>query len=146
MADLRSLAENGWKAYYAHDLDTCLSTYADDAEVILPGGPPIQGKDAIRATWEAYYVAFPDEKPTNIRHLVDGNSVATVWESTATHAGPLPLPTGDMLPPTGKVVQTRGVTVQDFENGLLRRQVFYFDLLAFLQQLGVIPAAEAVAG
>ena len=73
------------------------------------------------------------------------NSVATVWESTGTHSGPLPMPTGEMLPPTGKTVHTRGVTAQDLENGLVARQVFYFDQAEFLRQLGLMPEMSAAA-
>jgi steroid delta-isomerase-like uncharacterized protein len=145
MEDYRKLAVEGWDAYYRHDVDACMATYTDDAEVVLPGAPPIQGKEAIRATWQMWMAAFPDEHPTQIRHLVDGDTVVTVWTSEATHQGPLMMPTGDMLPATGKKVTTSGVTVQEIQDGKVKRQVFYFDNVEFLQQLGLMPAMQGAA-
>lgn len=146
MEDYRTLAEQGWNAYFNHDLEGCLATYADDAEVVLPGAPPIKGKEAIRATWQMYMAAFPDEKPTHIRHLVDGNTVVTEWASIATHKGPLMMPTGDTLAATGKKVATSGVTVQEIEGNKVAKQVFYFDNAEFLRQLGLMPAMQAATG
>lgn len=145
MTDLRKLAEEGWNAYFAHDLDGCMATYADDAIVELPGMPPLQGKDAIRAAWEMFLTALPDDHPTFIRHLVDGETVVTEVTSEATHNGPLMMPTGDALPPSGRKVVTKSVVVQDVSGDKVVKQVFYFDNLEFMQQLGVIPAMEAAA-
>lgn len=143
MTDLRKLAEDGWNAYFAHDIDGCMAGYADDAELQLPGAPPLQGKDAIRGAWEMYVTAFPDEHPTFIRHLVDGDSVVTEFASDATHTGPLMMPTGEVLQPTGRSVHFRGAVVQDVVGDKLSKQVFYFDNAEFMQQLGLMPEMEA---
>lgn len=145
MTDLRKLAEQGWKAYFAHDLDACMATYADDAEVQLPGMPPLLGKEAIRMAWEMFLTALPDDHPTFIRHLVDGDTVVTEITTEATHNGPLMMPTGEALPPSGRKVATKTAVVQDISDGKLVKQVFYFDNLEFMQQLGVIPAMEPAA-
>lgn len=145
MTDYRALAQAGWDEYYAKDLDRLMARYTDDAEVLLPGAPPMQGKDAIRAVWEMYIAAFPDEHPTSMRHIVDGTTVVTEFSSVGTHSGPLPMPTGEMLQPTGRSVAFRGVAVADADGELIRRQVFYFDNLDVLTQLGVIPQPEGAA-
>lgn len=147
MSDLRQLTEDGWNAYYAKDIDALMSAYTDDSEVTLPGMPTIKGRDAIRAVWEMYWAAFPDEHVLSIRHLVDGNTVITEFESEGTHTGPLPMPTGDTLPPTGRTVVFRGAVVQDAVGDKLVKQTFYFDNAAFMQQLGLLPdLAGAAAG
>lgn len=143
MTDRRKLAEDGWNAYFAHDLEACMAGYADDAEVLLPGSPPLRGRQAIRAALEMYMTAFPDEHATTIRHIVDGDCVVTEFASEATHTGPLMMPTGDTLPPTGRTVQFRGAVVQDVSGDELTKQVFYFDNIELMQQLGVVPAMEA---
>lgn len=143
MSDLRALAEAGWNAYYAKDADALLSSYTDDVEVTLPGMPTIMGKDAVIAAWQMFWTAFPDEHLLSIRHVVDGSTVVTEFESEATHTGPLPLPTGDVLPATGRTVITRGAVVQDVANDKLVKQTFYFDNAAFMQQLGLMPEMEA---
>jgi len=140
--DYRKFIEDGWNAYFARDLEACMAFYTEDAEVVLPGSPPIQGKDAIRGAWQMYMTAFPDEHPTQIRHLVDGNTVVTECKTEATHNGPLMLPTGDTLPPTGRKVSNSSVAVQDMEGGKLAKQVFYFNLVELLQQLGVMPTTQ----
>lgn len=145
MTDYHALAQAGWDEYYAKDLDRLMSRYTDDAEVMLPGAPPMKGKDAIAAVWQMYWAAFPDERPTSMRHIVDGTTVVTEFSSVGTHTGPLPMPTGEMLAPTGRTVTFRGAAVQDVDGELITRQVFYFDNLEFLTQLGVIPQPEGVA-
>ncbi|MBV8195970.1 MAG: ester cyclase, partial [Candidatus Dormibacteraeota bacterium] len=142
-ADIRELTKRGWDAYFAHDLEGTLAGYADEAVVELPGSPPFQGKDAIRAAWQMYMAAFPDEHPTApLRHIVEGNTSVTIWQSEATHSGPLMTPTGDTLPATGKKVAFKGVTVQEIEGDKLKKQTFYFDNAEFLQQLGFMPTME----
>lgn len=145
MADVKKSVEDGWNAWFRGDVETVMQSYADDAELTLPGSPTLRGKDAIRANWQAFKGALPDEHPTSIRHVAEGNTVVTIWVTEATHSGPLPMPNGETLPPTGKKVVTRGVTVQEIEGDKVKRQAFYFDNLAFLQQLGVIPEPGAVA-
>jgi steroid delta-isomerase-like uncharacterized protein len=142
MEDYKKLAEDGWNAYFRRDLEACVAAYADDAEVVLPGAPPFKGKDAIRAAWQMYMAAFPDEHPTQIRHLADGNTVVTEWKTEATHNGPLMMPTGETLPATGRKISSSGVTVQDIQGGKVIKQVFYFDNVEFMQQLGVMPAIQ----
>lgn len=139
MEDLRKLTEDGWNAYYAHDIEAVLATYTDDAELVMPGAPPMMGKDTIRMVWQMYMDAFPDEKPVEIRHFVDGDTSITQWRSEATHTGPLMMPSGEMLAPTGRRVSTSGVTVQETRGGRIVRQVFYFDNMEFLKQLGLLP-------
>ncbi|MGH7687596.1 MAG: ester cyclase [Candidatus Dormibacteria bacterium] len=145
MADYRQMAEDGWNAYYAHDADAMMRSYADDAEVTLPGMPPAQGKDAILAVWQMFWTAFPDEHATSIRHLVDGTTVVTEFTAEATHTGPLMMPTGDTLPPTGRRTVVRGCAVQEAVGDTMAKQTFYFDNLEFMQQLGVIPMPEGAA-
>jgi predicted ester cyclase len=89
-----------------------------------------------------YMAAFPDEHPTQIRHLADGNTVVTEWKTEATHNGPLMMPTGETLPATGRKISSSGVTVQDIQGGKVIKQVFYFDNVEFMQQLGVMPAIQ----
>lgn len=145
MTDNRKIAEDGWNAYFAHDLDACMALYTDDAEVQLPGAPPLKGKEAIRSAWEMYLTAFPDQRPTFIRHLVDGSTVVTEYRNEGTHNGPLTLPTGDTLPATGRPITVRGAVVQEVAGDKLAKQVFYFDNAEFLQQLGVMPAMEGAS-
>jgi steroid delta-isomerase-like uncharacterized protein len=143
MSDAKQLAERGWDSWFRHDLEGLMEFYADDSELIMPGSPPIKGKEAIRGVLQMYMAAFPDERPIEIRHMADGNVAITEWKSVSTHSGPLPMPNGEMLPATGKSVTTAGVTITDIEGGKAKRQTFYFDQVEFMQQLGLMPEAQA---
>ncbi len=56
----------------------------------------------------------------------------------AGHApGPLPGPSGTIAP-TGKEQTTRAGWVMDFDGGRIKRSRHYFDMLSFMQQLGVL--------
>ena len=145
MSTVKQLTEQGWTAWFNRDIDAVMEFYAEDAELILPGSPPVKGKDAIRAAWQMYMTAFPDEHATEIRHLADGSTAITEWTIAQTHTGPLVMPTGEQLPPTGKAVKLTGVTIAELEGDKVKRQAFYWDNADFLQQLGLIPMPDLVA-
>ena len=144
MADAKSVAEAGWNAWFRGDIDGVMNSYTDDVELSVPGMPPFKGKDAVRMAWQGLKQALPDEHPLEIRHVGEGDTVVTIWTTEATHRGPMPMPNGEMLPPTGKTVVTKGVTVQAFAGDKIRRQDFYWDNLEFMQQLGLLPEQGAV--
>ena len=56
-----------------------------------------------------------------------------------THTGPLNLPTGESLPPSGREVRVRSCDVARVENGEITSHHFYFDQMEFLGQLGLLP-------
>jgi ketosteroid isomerase-like protein len=56
-ADLQALKDTNaaWlKVWVAKDLEKAVSYYADDASLLLPNAPAINGKDAIRAAWKPF--------------------------------------------------------------------------------------------
>lgn len=142
MSSPKDVVSAGWAAWTQHDLDGTMAKYTDDAVLVLPGMAPIEGKDAIRQAWSTFMTAFPDEAVT-LHHIAEGTTVVTEWSSTATHTGPLPLPTGELLPPTGKSVSLGGVDIAEVDGELISRHAFYWDNAAFLQQLGLMPTPEA---
>ena len=50
------------------------------------------------------------------------------------------------IPPTGRDVRVPIVVVYDVENGQVKRGRIYMQALVLMQQLGVLPAEEAVLG
>jgi hypothetical protein len=63
---------------------------------------------------------------------------------TGTNGGPLPLPTGELLPATNKHVDVRGAWFGIVDrDGRIKTQREYFDQFAVLQQLGLVPAEQA---
>lgn len=73
--------------------------------------------------------------------LADGDNVAVMWTSHATHVG-------DLLgyPPSGKRVTVHGVDVHLLRDGKLAEHWDVVDMYGFLVQIGALPAPGATAG
>jgi steroid delta-isomerase-like uncharacterized protein len=138
----KELVQSGWELWAKGDFDALAQRYSQDAEVSLPGMPPVKGRDAISATWKAFRAAFPDEHPVQMRHLAEGNTVVSIWTLDGTHTGPLPMPDGQTLPATGNKLITKGVSVEEVQNELVKSQTFYWDTASFMSQLGLMPEAQ----
>lgn len=143
MASLRELYREAIEAYNAHDLDRFLDHYADDCEVTVPGFPPFKGKAAARECWRLFMESFPDDHLTVTSQVVEGTTVVGEWTADATNTGALYLPSGDVLPPTGKRFTNKGIDISVIDAGLIKSHRLYWDTTAVLAQLGVMPGASA---
>lgn len=87
--------------------------------------------------------AFPDFHLTIDDLFSEGDRVVTRWTFHGTNTGDIvtPMP----LPATGKQVTVSGVTISRFAGEKLAEDWHLADTIAFMQQLGVIPAPEQVA-
>jgi ketosteroid isomerase-like protein len=61
------------------------------------------------------------------------------WVATATHTGPLLFDDETLIEATGKRITLRGVTVADFAGPKIRAFRQYWDEVAFLEQLELLP-------
>ena len=89
----------------------------------------------------AFAAAFPNFKHTIARCVEAGDLVACEGLFTGDHTGPLAMADGSVLPATQKHVEFPIVAFARVQNGKLVEFNGYFDLLGFLGQLGVGPAA-----
>ena len=67
-----------------------------------------------------------------------GGRTATEWVMTGTHSGELP-----GIPATGKSFSVRGVSIADLREGKISRNTDYYNLVSFLQQVGLLPEAPS---
>ncbi len=58
-----------------------------------------------------------------------------------THDGPLPLPNGSTLPPSGRRMEVTGMSFLRMEGGRLAEERTEADWIGFLTQLGAMPAS-----
>jgi hypothetical protein len=66
--------------------------------------------------------------------------VVVQWTFTGTHQGTLGTPVLDPpLPPTGRTIRLRGVSVYDLQDLLLQRETMYIDLATLWVEMGVKP-------
>ena len=101
----------------------------DPATPGVPGGP-----DSEKQVATMYRSAFPDLRLTIEGMIAEGDQVALRWTSTGTHRGDL-----QGLAPTGKSIQTSGITILRFANGKVVEECARWDTLGLMQQLGAIP-------
>lgn len=95
-------------------------------------------REGYRHIYGMYVNAFPDFEITVEDMVVEGDRVMTRWTARGTHQGELM-----DVPPTGKEVEMTGITFNRVADGKVIEQRENADMLGLLQQLGVIPEAEA---
>ena len=122
------------------DYDGFASLFTSDAVYIEPGGRH-EGREAIRAWIAGGAGALSDVHFDTGRVIEDGSTIVVEWTWRSTHTGPLPLPDGSVIPATGKVIDFPGVTIADVRDGQIVAARDYFDQVAMLSQLGLMPGA-----
>jgi predicted ester cyclase len=68
-----------------------------------------------------------------------GDSFADEWTFAGTQTGPLPLPDGTQLPPTGKRLEIKGMELVQVRDGKIVIDNLYYDAMAILAQVGLLP-------
>jgi ketosteroid isomerase-like protein len=140
MSSLRELAEQAFQVYNAGDVESLVSLYTEDATLVNPLGT-FQGRAAIHEHWSRQQAAFPDRTATLGVTVEQGDTVAEEWIVAGTNTGPLVMPDGAELPPTGKRVEINGMDLVQARDGKVVAQHQYWDSMAVAGQLGLLPEA-----
>ncbi len=84
--------------------------------------------------------AFPSLS-VSVHHVFEsGNTVALHWSALGNHLRPLVDPRSGMsIPATGRGILMAGVLIQEIVEGRIRRVWNYYDRMALLEQLGLMP-------
>jgi len=143
MADLKELYLRAIDAYNAHDLDAFLDLLrgrlrSDSARVSA-----FRGKAAARECWRLFMESFPDDHLTVHNQVADGTTVVGKWTADATNTGRLYLPSGNVLPATGKRFANMGIDISVIEAGQIKSHRLYWDTTAVLAQLGLMSGVSA---
>ena len=144
MERYRSLLEEYIELYNAGDLDGVMDLYADDAVQIMPDGT-FEGRGVIAERLAKELTAFPDVHHRFISYVEQDDAFADEWVFEGTHAGPLLLPDGTELPPTGKRIEVRGMELCKVRDGKIIVDNLYYDNLSVAAQLGVLPQGAPAA-
>lgn len=106
-------------------------------------GRTAEGASAIAAMHLGWTEAFPDADGDVEREFSDGELAGyqVVWRGT--HDGPLMLPDGTVVPPSGRRIAIPAALIHVVRNDHIVRQDHYFDAVTMLAQLGVMPAGAA---
>ena len=107
----------------------------------MPDGTFV-GRDAIRDRLAQELIAFPDVNHVVRSFVEQGDAFCDEWTFAGTHTGSLPLPDGRELAPTGKRIEVSGMEYcQVNDDGKLTVNTLYYDNLAVVVQLGLLPEA-----
>jgi steroid delta-isomerase-like uncharacterized protein len=109
--------------------------YADDFVDDSPGGG--NGRGLIKEAVAGFHTACPDLKIAIEDVFAAGAKVVIRYTGRGTQTGPF----GD-IPPTGKAIAVRGITVFLIENGKIKTEWTEYDRLGMLRQIGVVPGQE----
>ncbi|MCZ7398453.1 MAG: nuclear transport factor 2 family protein [Candidatus Methanoperedens sp.] len=128
-----------YELYNAKDIDGIMALFSPDGEISFFIFPTARGLDEIRAFLEIHFRAFPDAKMTMLKLLSEGTAAIAIWTWTGTNSGPIDMPDGKIIPPTGRTFTVQGVTVYDFKGDRIMKVRLYFQEISFLKQLGLQP-------
>jgi steroid delta-isomerase-like uncharacterized protein len=142
MDENRELLERYVELYNAGDLDACMKLYAEDAVQRMHDGI-FEGLDAIRDRLARDLDAFPDAKYVVESFVEDGDTFADEWTFTGTNTGPFQLPDGSEVPATGKPVEIKGMELVEVRDGEIVVDNLYYDFMAAVFQLGLVPEGVA---
>jgi steroid delta-isomerase-like uncharacterized protein len=128
--------------YNAGDLASCMALYAEDASQRMHDGV-FEGVEDIRARLARDLEAFADAKYVVDSFFAAGDKFADEWTFTGTNTGPLRLPDGAVIPPTGKRVEIKGMEYVEVRDGKIVVDNLYYDFMSAVAQLGLIPEGAA---
>ena len=122
------------------DLESAAALLAPDVTYDDLGvGQTFHGAEEARAFIGAVLSALPDFAWTPLRMISSGGLVATEWRMTGTQTGEFP-----GLPATGNYADCLGFSFTDVADDLIVNHRDCFNMVSYLQQVGLMPAPEAV--
>ena len=134
----RHVVEAMFKAVDARDYGAVGDLLADDCAFVAPGFAG-QGRDAVVGFMRPFLEAFPDLTHELEAYVENGDQAAFELHIRGTHTAPMASPQGE-IPATGKAVDFRSADVIRLEDGRFASYHVYFDMMGFMQQLGLVPS------
>ena len=142
MGDAREVMDRLTVAMVGQDFDGVAACYAEDAVAVTPDQGEIKGREAIVEYFRQQSIVFPDAGYESLQKHESGSVAIDEGYFTGTHTEPLPLPSGESVPPTGKQIRVRACDLATVEGGVVTTHRLYFDQLEFFEQLGLSPEAS----
>lgn len=139
MGQARDVMDRLMAAMDAKDKGALAGCYAADAVLSTADQAGINGRAAIADYYFHFWEAMPDATYQHMDRHEAGNVAIDEGFVAGTNTGPLVLPGGGTLPPTGKQVRVRSCDVARVEGGVITSYRAYFDQMELLGQLGLLP-------
>jgi steroid delta-isomerase-like uncharacterized protein len=142
MTQAKETAAKFVEAFNAHDESAIREIHSPNIKFEAPGGTRLEGREAATGYAMTWLNGFPDAKIAVRDVYVDGPWLVQEFTLKGTHTAPLNGPMG-VIPPTGKRVDSRAVSVGRYENGQILEARLYFDQTEVMTQLGLMPELAA---
>ena len=137
LKELMTTLDDAWNA---QDLDTFAKRHKTDTVVRWPGQPATHGVEAHKQEALDFFRAFPDQHLDNRPYKVliaSGDWTCSVARFRGTMTGPMKGADGADIPPTGKSFEVDFCTVARWDNDQIVEENLFYDLMSFLQQIGL---------
>jgi steroid delta-isomerase-like uncharacterized protein len=125
-----------------HDIPGIVNFYDDDIvwrNVAME--ETYSGKKEVAEFLSKLMTALPDLVFKVSYKIASGDNVSEQWTVSGTHLG-----TFWGIPPTGRYVEIRAMSMVELRDGKFLRDEFYFDTGMILRQMGLMPSLAASQG
>lgn len=127
------------EAFRHGDLDGIAMHWHEDVDYRAPG-VALTGKPARILAEQVWLGAFSENDVRTHARFVDGEAITDFCTMSGVHTGPLLLPDGTAIPPSGaRISGTYSARYRIVAGKVVEQEVIY-DRLALLQSIGVMPA------
>src|SRR5918997_236940 len=127
----KALARRSWES--VENPDSLEEVYTPDVVWHNPEGD-IQGIEQAKQFVSMFKSAFPDMSATVEDVVAEGDKVVTRVTLRGTHQGEVE----EFGPPTGRQVETQGITIHRIEGAKIVEEWERYDNLGMMQQLGLV--------
>ena len=131
----KALARRSWES--VENPDSLDEVYTPDVVWHNPEGD-IQGIEQAKQFVTMFKTAFPDISATVEDVVGEGEKVVTRVTLRGTHQGEVE----EFGPPTGRQVETQGITIHRIEGGKIVEEWNSWDNMSLMQQLGLVPEQQ----
>ena len=128
------------EAFNNADWETVASLYTDDTVGSDPTGATYTGREANLENDKIWRKTFSDFSFEFGEFIQSGNTCAVEMQVTATMSGEMEMPDGSKIPPTGKTHTMRACQIIESENGQIKNQRMYTDMVSMMTGFGVMPS------
>ena len=128
----RQVVEAWSLAFNAQDAEGLAALYAPDAVNWQLPEQPLEGREAIRESFQVFFKAFPDAGFQRVNLIEEGEWAALEWDGWTTHRGEF---AGH--PPSGRTAKLRGCGFFQVRDGRIISQRGYWDRVTWFSQIGI---------
>ena len=137
--DVERMFEDYLAAWNSHDVEKTLSFFTDDCIYEdVPTGNVSRGKEELKAYISNTFAVFDDFKLEMKSSFIAGDWRGAEWIMSGRHTGDIP-----GIPTTGKSFSVRGASINELQEGKIKRTSDYWNIVSFLQQVGLMPEAPS---